>query len=121
MPATGLGRWLDILSFTDRWGRTIVLSDEAWSHILAEHAEMVGQESAVDMTVAAPERVMTDVDVPHRLSFYRTGVLPGRYRRWFLKVCAHFSPPDDAGNIIGEIVTAYPTPNLKRGETQLWP
>jgi len=112
---------LDLLSFVDRWGRTIVLSEGAWLHILAEHEEMQGQEDAVDATVTAPERVMGDVDVRERVSFYRAGTLPGRYRHWYVKVVVHFLPPDESGIVVGEIVTAYATPALKRGEKQLWP
>lgn len=112
---------MEILSCTDRWSRTVVLTDGAWSHILIEHAEMDGQEGAIDATVTAPDYVMDDVEIPERVSFYRSGVLSGPYRTWFLKVCVHLLPPDDAGHTVGEIVTAYPTPQIKRGETQRWP
>ena len=56
--------------------------------------------------------------MPERVSFYRRGVLGEPYRRWILKVCVHLLPPDEAGNTVGEVVTAYPTPSIKRGETQ---
>jgi hypothetical protein len=112
---------LDLLSFVDRWRRVIVLTEDAWSHILDEHAEMEGQEGAVDATVTAPERVTNDASVPERVCFYRSGVLPGRYRPWYVKVVVHFSMPDETGTVVGEIVTAYATPVLKRGETRIWP
>ena len=64
---------------------------------------------------------MEDAEVPARVSFYRRGVLGEPYRRWFPKVCVHLLPPDEVGTTIGEIVSAYPTPSIKRGETQQWP
>ena len=95
----------DLLGMTDRWGRAIVVTEDGWSHIHAEHAEMQGQEGAV----------------PKRESYHQTGVLPEPYGRRYLKVCVRFAPPDETGAIVGEVVTAYPTPDLTRGETQRWP
>lgn len=105
---------MDLLSVVDRWGRTVVLTESAWSHILAEHAEMWGQEDALDATVAAPELVMDDIEVPERIAFCRSGVLQGRYREWYLKVVVHLSPPDEAGTIVGES-DGLPDPGAEAG------
>ena len=72
---------MDILSCVDRWGRTVVLTESVWSHFLAEHAELTGQEGALHATITAPGRVSDDVELPERVSYYRSGVLGRPYRR----------------------------------------
>ncbi len=112
---------MDLLSCRDRWGRTIVLTDRAWSHILDDHGEMAGNEWAIDLALRQPDYVMDDASVDGRLVYYRGNVLPKPFDASFVKVCVELLPPDETGNVVGEIVTAYATPSLKRGERQRWP
>lgn len=98
-----------------------MLTDRAWSHILEDHGELADNEWAIDLTVRQPDFLMDDASVPGRLAYYRGNVLPQPFAASFLKVCVELLPPDESGAIVGEIVTAYATPSIKRGERQRWP
>ncbi len=80
---------------------------------------MRGQETAVQATLVAPDRVVNDATHSDREVFYRKGVVAGA-ERYFLKVCIEFRRTVD-GVMVGEVVTAYPANRFKSGERQRWP
>jgi hypothetical protein len=50
-----------VLRCKDRWGREIILQEATWrQHILLEHAELIGNEAGVQLTLTDPTYVMHD-------------------------------------------------------------
>lgn len=116
------GEMAVVLRCRDRWNREIVPAEHTWhDHILADHAELVGNLEAVERTLRRPSRVALDKDDPSREVYYRRGVLPAAYGRDYLKVVVEFSASEIAFPGEGRIVTAYATERMKSGETQRWP
>jgi len=70
-------------------------------------------------TLVDPDVVSRDALHARRENFYRRATLSGYSERDCLKVCDEFS--GGAGGSTGTVITAYPTPTVKRGETQRWP
>jgi hypothetical protein len=96
----------------DFQGLAIRLTDERLAHIL-EHPEMIGMESAVELTLAHPEQVVESLSDPEARLYYRfySGTAVGDK---FLCVVV---------KIIGEeafVLTAYLTDRMKRG-VLIWP
>jgi hypothetical protein len=77
-------------------GRRVVLDAGGWTHIVAEHAEMVVHRDAVLATVAKPQHRRPDAR-PSRERFWRRGLGPSR---WLLMVV-------DFGMQPARVVTAY--------------
>ena len=96
-----------------RFGRWIL-------HIEARHPEVDEHFDAVERVLADPYRVTQDATYHNRLNYYRPSVLPAPYDRLYLKVCVVFYRIGQTG-MIGEVVTAYPTTRIRRGEVQQWP
>lgn len=95
----------------DYAGLSIRITDERLAHVL-QHPEMTGLESAIEETLASPERVVRSlVDPDARLydRFYRDTRVGDTY------VCVVVKSTDDAF-----LVTAYLTDRVKSG-VQLWP
>jgi hypothetical protein len=80
---------------TDPDGRTVILDEDGWGHILIEHPEMAIYR---DATISAPEHRRLDPR-PHRERYYRRVLGPSR---WLFAV-VHFNDTP------GRIVTAYGT------------
>ncbi len=53
------------------------------------------------------------------LNDYRFGALPPPYDRLYLKVVVSFRRIGSAS--IGDVITAYPTGTMARGEVRQWP
>lgn len=111
-----------LFSCPDRWGRLVIARSDRWTgHIEAKHAELVGRSAEVEATIRQPDFVTFDATYPDRENFYRFGALP-HLSHLYLKVCVGFGPvaisPRDLG---GSVITAYPTPDVGRGEVQKWP
>lgn len=105
----------------DRWGRAIVLSADQWlGKILRDHGELDGHLDALHRTLVDPDVVRRDALHARRENFYRRATLPGFSERDYLKVCVEFSGGAGGGSA-GTVITAYPTPTVKRGESQEWP
>jgi hypothetical protein len=90
---------LIVFRCADRFGREVVLYERA---------------------IARAQRIRIDATHRDRRCYYRRGVLPAPYDKDYLKVVVRFAPPDARGVVRGEVVTAYATPRLKRGETREW-
>ena len=87
------------------------LTDRRWDHITLGHPELTGNAADVRATVEGAEVTRRDVDYPDRENHYR------RLRdHLYPKVCVGY---DARG--VGFVITAHPTPHLKRGEQDLWP
>lgn len=111
---------LIVFRCVDRFGREVVLHDHQWRYHVQQHPELVGQEAAVEGAITGAKRIRIDVTHPNRRCYYRPGALPAPHNRDYLKVVVRFGPPDARGVVRGEVVTAYATPTLKRGEAREW-
>jgi hypothetical protein len=83
------------------------------------HPEIASHPDAVKWTIEAPDIIVSDFDNPDGLNYYRFGALPAPYDRLYLKVVVSFR--QTGPTIVGDLVTAYPTGRLARGEVQQWP
>ncbi len=88
-------------------------------HIEARHPEVDEHFDAVKRALTDLYRVTLDATYRNRLNYYRPDALPAPYSRLYLKVCVAFSRSGLTG-MIGEVVTAYPTTRIGRGELQQW-
>lgn len=77
-------------------GRTIVLDEEGWEHILDEHAELALYQEEVIATVRSPGHRIADPR-PGRERYYRSNLGPSR---WLFAVV-------DFNETLARIVTAY--------------
>ena len=107
-----------IVQCDDPLGRSIRLMRPQWEgHIIApgRHTELVSEERAVEQVLLHPEHITHDATYPHRENYYRRGDLRPPRDRLYLKVCVEFWGTG-ASEIVGEVVTAYPTGRLGKGE-----
>jgi hypothetical protein len=106
----------ELFRVTDRWGRTIVLTELRWSsHIVAQHSEFAGQSpTIVADTLTAPALVNEDRLYPNREAFYRTSPLPPPWDALLIRVVVEFGA-------IGEVVTAHLIKRPHHKETRRWP
>lgn len=109
-----------LFSCADPLGRPIAARRRRWEeHIRARHPEIAPHGEAVRATLEAPDFIVADFDNPDGLNYYRLAVLPSPYDRLYLKVVVSF---DRVGStVIGDVITAYPTGQIARGEVQRWP
>lgn len=84
------------LPFSPPGGRTVVLTEVAWEHIVSHHKEMARHERTVVETVTHPMDCQPDPR-PGRERFINEGVGPSRY----LTVVVDFEGER------GEVVTAF--------------
>lgn len=96
----------------DFQGLAIRLSDERLAHIL-EHPEMVAMESAIEQTLARPERVIESFSDPRAHLYYRY-YLGTRVGGKYLCVVVKLTEVD------AFVLTAYLTDTIKRG-VMVWP
>lgn len=85
-------------------------------HVLAQHPELAAHLAAVAETLTDPERVMRDARFANRECFYRPIPLPAPLDRLYRKVVVEFPQVS-----VGEVVTAFLLPKIKRSEVQRWP
>ena len=111
------------LRCTDVQGRVVVLTSERWNwHIVPNHAALAGNEQCVVQALQDPFCIMDDVDRPGVVeNFYRPFTLPRPYDRTYLKVPVEYRRDPATGNVMGRVLTAYPTNQVKDGENQIWP
>lgn len=113
------GNVAGVLRFVDCLNRKVTLDDDTWREkILRDHAELDGNEMAIERTLADPDTRNRDKVHLNREVFYRAGVLPSPYHVDLLKVVVAFQ--GEGGDDIGRIVTAYATDRVARGEKRLW-
>jgi hypothetical protein len=90
---------------------------ELWDKkIIAYHQEIVGQEELVKDVLSFPDVVTEDVDREDRFCFYGYDIyLTSRVPHVKVVVEWYADPERD-----WEVITAYETPRLKRGEKVLY-
>ncbi len=92
----------------DRFGRTIELSPECWTHILETHPEIRGRIDVMNETLKSPDIVKRSVYTSNVLLFYKyyDYIYNGKYICIVIKIL-------DEGCFVS---TAYITDKIKRGE-----
>lgn len=107
----------------DRWSRRVIAREHRWdSHIVAEHPEMLDDYGEVEATIRNPEFVNFDATRPQTDVFYRTIEPPHPYAGYYCKVVVRYGPGNVAGTITdGEVVTAFVTNKVRKGEQHKWP
>lgn len=93
---------------TDPDGRTVVLDDEGWEHILHEHLELAPYRHEIMATVNSPDHRRPDPR-PGRERYYSRDAGPSRW----LFVVVHFNETP------ARIVTAYANRKDPPGLTRL--
>lgn len=112
----------DLLRCTDYQGREVVLSEEWWNeHVVTVRPYLQGRHESVCLVLATPYRICRDAGHASRLCFYRPHVLPGRYHHLYFKVVVEYRRTGPDSLLVGSVVTAFPTANIKAKEQQLWP
>jgi hypothetical protein len=102
---------------TDPRGKRIICSRDQWfSHILVSREQCGWNseddwESEIIKAIEKPMMIAQDRDFINRNVYY---FIPGR-NAYYLKVCVKFEKE------YGEVITAFETNNVKRGEKVLWP
>ena len=111
-----------ILACVDPYSRVVVIRRDWWvTHVLDRHPELDGHAEPVQRTIEQPDVVTRDAIYPNGTNFYRMDALPSHAGK-YLKAVVGDDPNSFVGVVfVGEVVTAYPTRRVKRGEQQLWP
>ena len=110
-----------MLQCFDPTGREIVARLGQWvAHIEDRHPELDEHFGSVELTLTDPYRITEDTKHPDRLNYDRAAALPPPFRRLYLKVCVGFRSSGRTSHF-GEVITAYPTGRIGRGEVQRWP
>ncbi len=109
-----------VVSCVDPLGRPIAARRRRWEeHVRTRHPEIAPHAEAVRATLTAPDFIVSDFDNPDGLNYYRFGALPAPYDRLYLKVVVTFRQAKST--VFGDVITAYPTGKIARGEVQQWP
>ncbi len=101
---------------TDRRGRSVTLSDEAWAHVVAEHPDMAGRIDEVLYAIAFANEIKRDRQYSRREVHYREY---DRDKHW-LRVIVNYRPQAPSG-WAGEVITAHFISRRIRREALLWP
>jgi len=100
---------------TDRWSRTIHCTKVQWrDHVCSHHPHLVDWGEYARQTIEDPDAVLFDAHHKDCESFYRSGMLPGVYWQFYLKVVVRFEDHS------GQVVTAYVTDRYKAEERIKW-
>ncbi len=112
-----------ILHCFDPLGREVVARRGQWEgHIESRHPEIDKHFDSVRRVIESPELITIDAINSNRENFYCRGTLPAPYDRLLLKICVAYGPGNFLGTYqIGEMITAYPTKRIGRGEASRWP
>lgn len=98
---------------------TVTCSEETWTrHICAHQPDMKAWEAYARQTIQEPDFICADATHPDVETYYLYDILPGKYRRIYLKVVVEFGTR--RGQKIGRVLTAFPAKNMKTGEDLLW-
>ena len=109
-----------VFSCRDPLDRRVEARTHRWEdHLRARHPEVAYVPDAVRRTIEAPDISVSDFDNPNGLNYYRFGALSAPYERLFLKVVVSYR--EVGSTFVGDVITAYPTGRIARGEVQQWP
>ena len=100
---------------TDRWGRTIQCSKLQWTvHVCANRPHMQDWGELARQTIEDPDAVLSDARHQDRECYYRAGMLPDHFQKFYLKVVVRFEGQS------GQVVTAFVTDRYKSEERVKW-
>ena len=95
-----------------------MLHEDTWlDHICVEHPNLHDQIHLVQATTEHFERIWYDAAFAERESYDRPVWLAKR--RTLMNVSVEFDAPDEYDQIVGTVVTAYPTASVKQGDRPL--
>lgn len=77
---------------------------------------MVGQQSATATTIRDPAFIFQSGRYPGRRLYYKPFVLPKPFHKAYLLVVIAY----DGDGKNGEVITAFPTANIKQGDILIW-
>jgi hypothetical protein len=103
----------------DPLGRSITLFQHRLDHIEGDHGDMEDRVHLIRAAIERPVTIRHDAVRPDRESFYAHAAEFGS--DMYVKASVAFEAPDLYGIIAGTVITAFPTPRLKRGQQPLWP
>ncbi len=110
-----------VVRYVDQWGREIVLDADTWHlHILPDRPMLAGNDDLVDAARTDPSDGLLDATHAARESSYPPMRSPRSGRRLYLKVCVEFEPEGPSDFVRGQVLIAYPTTKIKRGERPKW-
>ena len=111
-----------ILDCTDCTGRRTILEAFNWDgKILLDHRRSMEENRyAVEVTIREPDFINHDTDYGDRDVYYRRGLLPDPYHKDYVKVVVVVEHARTF-RTYGRIISAYATPDVKRGEKRKWP
>lgn len=100
-------------------GNRIICTELQWQDHVVGHKRHIEMEAQEDLVIAALCHPVTqmryhDTNYPMRMTYYGEGNLT-RY----IKVTVQFQTDECVGT--GNLITAYPTNNMKPGEKPEWP
>lgn len=104
---------------TDRLGRPVVLTEEGWEHVVAQHQDMMGRQDEIRQAIEFADEVRGDARFPRRDVHYAKSDLGPLSIRVVVR-----NHPDEPTGWIGEVVTAHLSDSSKRGklgEKPRWP
>ncbi|MBA3642877.1 MAG: hypothetical protein H0W59_02270 [Chloroflexia bacterium] len=112
-----------VLHCFDPLGREVVARLGQWKgHIEGRHPEVDEHFDSVQRAIERPEQITIDAINSNRENYYCRGALPAPYDRLFLKICVAYRPGNSLETYqTGEVITAYPTKRIGRGEAPRWP
>lgn len=96
----------------DPRGQSVVLTDDAWEHILYEHPTLAGHQRAIRLALERPLLCTKELD--GSLNYYASDVLPARLGR-YLNVLVR---PSELADL--EVRTAWPTDSVDAYEERVW-
>lgn len=97
-------------------GCTVFCSNNQWdTHVVQNHQIMSNNERAVKDTLKDPDVVYESKEYPDREVYFKSSSY-STYSGLLTKVIVEYSPGiKNPQNIVGELVTAFPTPDEKGG------
>jgi hypothetical protein len=99
---------MSAISITEKFGQTVRLTDERWSHIIARHPEIRQHKKRIRLALADPDFVVRDNLHPGTSIYHKR--FPDLFHQ--LIVVANLEK--------GIVVTAYISGRIKSGEV-IWP
>lgn len=105
----------------DKDGIEVICFRDTWdNHIVAEHPYMKGCEAYVKTTIERPYQIYQDPIFLKRNIIYKPFALPIPFNQEYLRIVLEYRKHIFRG-MIGKVITAYATRNIKQGDIIKWP
>ena len=125
MPRVGLPHYLRrpyVVDTTDRDAVRVICAESWWlQKISSKHQEMKGQYTAAEATIHHPDAIYQSSTHANRKVLYKRGILPAPHHELYVRVVVEYHDIVIKGFPPATLLTAFSCPNIKKGETQLWP